>query len=515
MSILATFGHLVERNERLHPGELSLIYADKRITFAEHAVRARKLADALYRLGMRHQDRVAIVAMNCPEHLEVSGAVEVSGFIVAPVNYRLAPTETAYVINDCSPTVLVFEAQYTGVIGSIRTQLKSVRNFVCIGSDSPDWAVPYEELIATGDAGGPPIRPGAQDIISILYTSGTTGRPKGVMNTHESFMWAALLEVIEMQTDVGGKFLVVMPVYHLGGRLMVIAQHLRGGSVILHRAFDAAEVVRTIERERVTEAHLAPTMLQAVLDEPEIDRYDLSSLKSLMHAAAPISIPLRKRALEKFGPILLDGFGQTEGGGTMLRKHQQKLDGTPEEVRRLGSVGQPMLHTQLRIVDEHDRELPTGSIGEILFKSPQNMQGYWNNQAATIEALRNGWLHTGDVGYVDQEGFLFLVDRIKDMIISGGENIYSREVEEAVLSYPQVGDAAVIGIPDAQWGETVLALVVPIQGVSLDPESLIAHCKTQIASYKCPKKIDFVAELPRLPSGKVNKVELRERYAKH
>ena len=513
MPILGTFRHLVERNERFHPRELCLIFENRRITFAEHAVRARQLGDAIYRLGMRHQDRVAILAMNCPEHLEVSGAAEVSGYILAPVNYRLAPPETTYVVNDCSPTVLVFEAQYVAAIDSIRAQLKSVRHFVCIGHEAPSWALPYEALITTGDAAGPPLRPSPNDILSILYTSGTTGRPKGVMNTHEAGMWAALMQAVEMRTDVGGKFLVVMPTYHLAGRLMMSAQHLRGGTVILHRAFDAAEVVRTIERERVTEAHLAPTMLQAVLDVPDIDQHDLSSLRTLEHAAAPISLSLRKRALKKLGPILIDAYGQTEGGGTVLRQHQAKLEGTPKEVKRLGSVGQPMLHAEMRIVDERDCEVPVGAVGEICFKTPQNMLGYWNNPAATAETLLNGWLHTGDMGYADEEGFLFLVDRKKDMIISGGENIYSREVEEAVLSHAEVDDAAVIGVPHLHWGEAVVALVVVKRGAKLDAESLTAHCKMQIASYKCPKGIDFIAELPRLPSGKVNKVVLRERYA--
>jgi acyl-CoA synthetase (AMP-forming)/AMP-acid ligase II len=287
---------------------------------------------------------------------------------------------------------------------------------------------------------------------------------------------------------------------------------LRGGTVVLHRKFDPAQVARSIQEDRITQVHLAPTMLQAVLDVPDIDNYDLSSVKSLMHAAAPISVALRRRALRKFGPILIDGYGSTETGGTMLRKNQQKIDGTPEEQKRLASVGQAMLHCEVKIVDDNDVEVPRGQVGELCFKSPQTMSGYWNNMAATIEALRGGWMHTGDMAYMDEEAYLYLVDRKKDMIISGGENIYSREVEEALMSHADVSDAAVIGMPDEYWGESVLAIVVCTQGKAVAPEALITHCKTQIAGYKAPKRIEYVDALPRLASGKVNKVGLRERF---
>jgi acyl-CoA synthetase (AMP-forming)/AMP-acid ligase II len=487
-------------------------FEDRRVTFAEHANRTRKLASALHGAGMRHQDRVAMLAMNCSEYNEFYGVAELSGFIAAAINYRLAPPEFAYIVNDCTPKVLIFESQYASLVDGLRDKLPSVQHYVCIGGSVPIWAAPYEEFLASGDAAGPPVSPVASDIITILYTSGTTGRPKGVMATHEAGMWIAEMQTIEMSTDVGDRFLIVMPMYHLGGRAMQSGQHLRGGTVVLHRKFDPADVARSIQEDRITQVHLAPTMLQAVLDLPDIDRYDVSSVKSLMHAAAPISVALRRRALRKFGPILVDGYGSTETGGTMLRKNQQKIDGTPQEQKRLASVGQAMLHCEAKIVDDNDVEVERGQVGELCFKSPQTMKGYWNNAAATIEALRGGWMHTGDMAYMDEEGFLYLVDRKKDMIISGGENIYSREVEEALMSHADVSDAAVVGMPDAYWGESVLAIVVCNQGKQVAADALIAHCKTQIASYKAPKRVEYVDALPRLPSGKVNKVALREQF---
>ncbi|HEV8694296.1 MAG TPA: AMP-binding protein, partial [Lysobacter sp.] len=369
MPVFETLRQLVERNEKLFPDETCLIYEERRLTFREFAERTRRLASALHGLGMRHQDRVAMLAMNCPEYLDVYGVGEVAGFIVAPINFRLAPPETAYIIRDASPRVLIFESQYAEVIETLRDQLPSVQHYICIGDTTPAWALAYETVLASGSPEGPPLRPTADDILMILYTSGTTGRPKGVMTTHEQNIWLAEMQAFENSSDLGDKFLLMMPFYHLGGRSQSLGHYFRAGTVIMQRKFDPLDVVRTIERERVTQVHLAPTMLQEVLDLPDIDRYDLSSLKSLQHAAAPMSVTLLKRAVKKFGPILIDGFGQTEGGGTTLRRHHHKVDEDVRNVKRLASVGQPQLHTQMKIVDDNDNEVPVGSIGEICFKS--------------------------------------------------------------------------------------------------------------------------------------------------
>ena len=303
-----------------------------------------------------------------------------------------------------------------------------------------------------------------------------------------------------------------MPLFHCGARTQGFALTFRGGTIVLHRSFDALEVVRTIERERITQVHLAPTLVQQVLELPGLERYDLRSLKTINYAAAPMPVSVLRRALARFGPIMINGFGQTEGAGVTLRKHYHRPEGDARDLRRLGSVGQPNIDTQLRIVDEQDREVPTGTIGEICLKSPQNMVAYWNNSAATVETLRGGWLHMGDMGYVDADGFTYLVDRKKDMIISGGENVYSREVEEALMAHAAVADVAVIGVPDTRWGEAVKAIVVLKAGCSASPEELILHCRTLVAGYKCPKSVAFLEVLPRLPSGKVSKLSLRQQF---
>jgi acyl-CoA synthetase (AMP-forming)/AMP-acid ligase II len=509
---LQTMADLVDRNARLHAADLHLIFGAHRSSFATFARRARHLASALYAIGLRHQDRVSILAMNCPEYLDVYGACEVAPFIINPVNYRLAPPEMAWIVRDAAPKVLIIEQQYVPIVDGLRREIPSVEHFLVIGGDVPPWASAFEAALESGSPEGAPLRPRLDDVHAILYTSGTTGRPKGAMITHAAML--ALCEgwAFELGTDLGHKILLSMPFFHIGARSQGAAATVRGGTLVVLRAFDAREVLDTVQRERITQLHLAPTLVQAVLDLPDNERFDLSSLRTINYAAAPMPLPTLRRAIERFGAILINGYGQTEGGGTTLRKHYHRPEGTEQDIKRLGSVGQAVLDAQIGIFGPGEEAVPNGQIGEICTKSPQNMLGYWNNSAATAETLRGGWLHTGDLGFVDDDGFVYLVDRKKDMIISGGENVYSREVEEALVAHAAVADAAIIGVPDAKWGEAVKGIVVLKPQHSITEAELIAHCRGLIAGYKCPKSIEFVQQLPRLPSGKISKVALRAEF---
>jgi acyl-CoA synthetase (AMP-forming)/AMP-acid ligase II len=517
---LQTLRDLVERNARLHAEELHLVFGDRRTTFRQFAQRSFKLAGALHELGVRWQDRVAVLAMNCPQYLEIYGACEVAPFIVTPVNFRLAPPELEYILRDAAPRVLILEQQYAPVIETLRPRLSGIEHYVVIstcggmaGSGLPD-SKDYEHVLTSGSIEGPPLQPRPADIHAIMYTSGTTGRPKGAMLSHAGMLALCENWAYELGADLGHRILLAMPFFHIGARSQGGAVTFRGGTLVVHRSFDAREVVETVERERITQLHLAPSLMQAVLDLPDIERYDLASLHTINYAAAPMPLTTLKRAMRRFGPILINGYGQTEGAGTTLRKHYHRPEGDQKDLERLTSVGQPVLDTAVRVVDEQDREVPPGVVGELCLRSRQNMVGYWNNSAATLETLRGGWLHTGDLARQDEDGFVYLVDRKKDMIVSGGENVYSREVEEALMSHAAVADVAVIGVPDTRWGEAVKAIVVLKAAVSCSQADLIAHCRPLIAGYKCPKSIEFAAELPRLPSGKVSKVILRERYSR-
>jgi len=306
----------------------------------------------------------------------------------------------------------------------------------------------------------------------------------------------------------------MMPMFHVGAKDMSLGQNWRAGTNYLHREFDPELILRTIQDERITITHMAPTMIQMLLDHPRIDDFDLSSLRMIVYSAAAMPTALLRRGLEKLGPVFLQMYGQTEGSGTILPIEAHNPDGDERDLRRLQSIGIPFPGMLIRVADDAGEDCPTGEAGEILIRGPIMMKGYWNNSHATIETLRGGWLHTGDVGKFDEDGYLYLVDRKKDMIVSGGENIYSREVEEALYQHEAIANAAVIGVPDEKWGEAVRAVVQLRSGASATAADIIAHCRTLIAGYKCPKTIVFTDDIPKLPSGKINKIEIRRDHGK-
>lgn len=448
--------------------------------------------------------------MNCPEYLEVFAANWLAGFVAATVNFRLALPEMQYVLVDSAPRVLIFEAQYSEMIDGLRPSLLSIQTYVCIG-DSPHWAIPYESFLASGEDSGPTIRALPDDIATLIYTSGTTGKPKGVMRSHRCELACGLGMMIIMDVRPRGRMLEVMPFFHAGAQSSAVAQMWRGGTIFMHRAFDALNVLEAIERDRITHLHFVPTMIQALIDHPEFDRFDLSSVETLLYAAAPMPVPLLRRALAKFGPVFVGSWGMTEGGGTFLPKHAHD----PDNPRLLASIGQMQQYGEMRIVGEDGVDCAAGEAGEIRIRSDHQFSGYWNMPEATAEAVADGWLKTGDMGYFDACRNVFLVDRRKDMIISGGENIYSIEVENALAEHPSVASAAVIGVANDRWGEAVCAVVVLRPGTAATEEELIAHTATLIASYKKPRSVVFTDALPMLPSGKIDKKVLRAGFGQN
>ncbi len=330
------------------------------------------------------------------------------------------------------------------------------------------------------------------------------------MFDHAAFLEAARVLAHEGAMTPEDVSLIVMPLFHVGAKIESLVFLLLGGTIVLHRAFEVAAVLETIQRERITAAHFAPVMIGRLLDAPDFKSYDLSTLRNVHYASAPMPVPLLRRALAIFGPIFTQVYGMTEClTGTMLKAHQHRPDGSAADIRRLSSAGQPFLGCDVRIVRPDGSDCAVGEVGEILFRNRATMRGYWSNTPATIEALRDGWMHTQDLGTLDDEGFVFVVDRKKDMIISGGENIYSWEVEEALRTHEAVAEAAVVAVPDPEWGEAVKACIVLRPGATASADELIQHCRARIASYKKPRSIDFMDELPRLFNGKVDKKALR------
>jgi acyl-CoA synthetase (AMP-forming)/AMP-acid ligase II len=504
-------GDIIKRNAQLSGDRPGLIFDGRRYTHRQFAQRVYRAANALLARGIRPQERVAILARNSSEVLEVFGAGEVSGFVTVNINHRLSVREIMEICADAEPSVLVFEADFAAAAEALRGK-SSIRLFLGIGTRAAG-AESYEEAVAAASDAEPAVCAKPDDIAYLIYTSGTTGRPKGVMYDHRSFLEAARGHSHESGALEPVTCLIVMPLFHVGARIESLCFLVLGGTIVLHRAFDPVAVLESIEREGVTAMHLAPVMIQRILDVPDRARYDTSTLQCVHYASAPMPVPLLRRALDAFGPIFTQVYGMTEClGGSVLKAHQHKPTGNEADLRRLASAGQPYFGTSLRIVRTDGCDAASGEIGEILIRSGGMMRGYWNNSAATIETLRDGWMHTQDLGYLDQDGFLYVVDRKKDMIISGGENIYSWEVEEALRHHPAVAEAAVIAVPDPEWGEAVKACVVLRDGARASEAELIEHCRAAIASYKKPRSIDFLDALPRLFNGKVDKKALRAPY---
>ncbi len=511
-----SFADDLETNARWYRDEPAYVQGGRTLSHGGLLDRAHRVGSAIHKAGLRHQDRVGILSMNSIEYGEVMAATQWAGFILATVNFRLAPPEIAYVVKDGAPKLLIFEAQYLPAIAALRPQLTSVETYVCIGGgeDTPDWAQDYAAFTESGDPAGPPFRAREEDIFCLIYTSGTTGRPKGCIWGHREMRQLVQVDAWLCDMQQPDRVLIVMPMFHLGGLVISLSQHVRGGTAYLYRQYDPAEVLAAIQRDRLSILLLAPTMVQMLLDQPGVEAADLSSVRTIIYSAAPMPVPVLKRAIEIFrGCGFVNLFGQTEICMFCLSAEQHLPDGTERERKRLGSVGKPYPNLQARIVDEEGNDCPPGAPGEIVARSGAMFRGYWNNHPATLETLRDGWCHTGDMGRIDEDGFLYLVDRKKDMIISGGENIYSREVEEAVLQHPAVSECAVIGIPDPKWGENVCAVITLRSGRTVSEGELIDHTRALIAGYKKPKRVIVTDELPKLVTGKINKIALRQLYA--
>lgn len=494
---------------RMTPDQLAVKDERTARTYREVTDRAFRLAGALRDAGVRKNDRVAMMAMNGAAWFDFYAACNIAGFIATTVNFRLAAREVEMILADSGAKVLIYEDQYEDLILGIRSRLPALELTLRLGGEDS-----YEAFLQGGKAEARIEAIDPEDIAHLIYTSGTTGRAKGVARSHRAEVANGRALALSMGMRAGGSILLMMPMFHIGALAEAHGQLFCRGAVHLHRDFNPRKILETIAGERIVCTHMAPTMVQAFLDEPAIGDYDLSSLETLCYAAAPMPVTLLRKGVELLGPIFVDCYGSSElGAATALPRCAHNLHGSEDETERLGSVGQALNHTEIAIIDDAGQILPPGTVGEVSVRSDSALSFYWNNHGASLDAIRDGWFSTGDMGFLDEQGYLFLVDRKKDMIISGGENIYCREVEEAIMDHAEVVDVAVIGVPDDYWGEAVKAVVVRASASTVSAEALIEHCATMIARYKRPKSVDFVDELPRLPSGKVNKVTLRETYA--
>jgi long-chain acyl-CoA synthetase len=483
------------------------------LSWGELYDRAKRVSRALAADGVGIGDRVAFLDRNGIEFFEVFFGCALLGAVSVALNWRLAPSEMRTILEDAGASVLFYGSDYAAAVKELAPTISCIRTWVLL-DDLPDW----RDGDRSDRAEDPGFEPGPDDVVTQFYTSGTTGLPKGAMICGRNY--SCMLTEADRVFHIGGDTvsLVAMPLFHIGGTGWAVSGMSRGGHSIILRDIDPANVLGLIERHRVTETFIVPAVLMVLVSAPELASTDLSSLRTVFYGASPISEDVLVRSMKALGCDFAQVYGLTETTGAITSLMPAEHDPNGPRSRLLRSAGRPFDHVELRIVDAGTgADLPVGEVGEVWTRSSQNMLGYWNRQAETAAVLsEDGWFRTGDAGWLDDEGYLFLHDRIKDMIVSGGENIYPAEVENALIAHPGVADAAVIGVPDDRWGETVKAIVVRSAGAAHDDEALaadiLAASRARLAHYKCPTSIDFVDALPRNPSGKVLKRELRQPY---
>ena len=501
-------GSWVTRRAQLDGDRVALLDGGREQTFGEFDRRSTRVGRALLDLGVRRGDRVAVLALNSAAFMETVFGCAKLGAIVVPVNYRLAPPEVGYILADSGADVLVCHRSLAELGRRARRQpgVRVRHTLVVDGGDGPETGeLSYEEVVSA--ASDLPLDMDVQpaDVHGIMYTSGTTGRPKGAMLTHgnaQANARNALLQGRGLRAE--DVTVTVAPMFHIGGLGVHSLPFVYvGARNVILAAFDPKETLQAMADQRATVQFLVPAMWAALMRVPDFDSYDLSALKMAVSGGAPTPLPVIE-FFQARGVTFQEGFGMTETAPSV-----SLLDA--EHIRsKAGSIGRPLLHVETRIVDSDDRDLPVGEVGELLVRGDNVFAGYWMLPGPTADAFRGGWFHTGDLGRVDGDGFITLVDRKKDMIISGGENVYPIEVEQVLVRHPAVREVAVFGVPDERWGETVVAAVATDAGTT--SEELIGYCRERLAHFKCPTRVEFVAELPRNATGKVLKRDLRQTY---
>jgi long-chain acyl-CoA synthetase len=511
-----TLGDILSINARKYPKKIALVHGVQRLSFGEINSRVNKLSRALLRLGINHGDRIAMRAKNCTQWFEFYFAAAKCGAIAVPINPFLKEKEFAYEIQDSGSQALLIQEADIPFCQSLSLLSLGIKNTICLERGTADFK-DYEQLLAQESPEEISIGVKENDPAMIVYTSGTTGLPKGVTLTHKNCLTDCRHIVMEMLIEHHHIFLLLFPFFHTAAISQMFRVWYVGATQVLAPSTNPIDIVKTVELEKITDVIIVPTLLNALCNLPDIGKYDISSLRLVTYGAAIMPIEQLKQAaaILKCGFLQVLGTTETAPCITALRvsDHREALE-KEDKRHRLASCGRAMVGVETRVVDAEDRDVPIGTIGEICVRGENVMLGYWNKPEETAAALRGGWYHTGDLVREDEEHYIYIVDRIKDIIISGGENIASREIEEVLYTHPGVMEAAVIGLPDPHWGEAVVGVVVPKSGVRITEKEIIDLCKEKLASFKKPKSIFFTQELPKNPQGKILKTELRKIYGR-
>jgi long-chain acyl-CoA synthetase len=507
-----TLGDISRKGFALHRNRTAVVFEGTRITYDTLEDRVNRVANVLIGIGLKKGGRVTILAENTYKYIEIYFGAAKAGLSVTPLNFRLSDKEIAYIINDSEATILFAGAGLEARGMGLRNDLNGIKQWISLDNKTDGYLF-YEDLLKGASSVDSMVEVDENEMAILMYTGGTTGLPKGVMLSHRNILTACYGLIIGNCFNRSDATCFCLPMFHTA--IWPVFCHLMvgGKSVILPRP-DLGEIMQAIQNEKCTHMVLVPTILQWLVDDPRIDQFDLSSLQTITYAGSPMAIEVLRRCMARFGHIFSQGYGLTEAAPlvTIHLKEDHVLDGPMS--RLLSSVGKVGLFVDAKIVGEDDEELPVGEVGEIAIRGKNIMMGYWKNPELTAKALKGGWLHTGDMGIMDEEGYLFLSDRKADMIITGGENVYPAETEDVLYAHPAVRECAVVAAPDEKWGERVLAVVVRKEGFSVTEDELIKHCKKKLAGYKCPKNIEFWDELPKTPVGKILRRDVKKGFWK-
>lgn len=497
-----------------------MVFEGKRWRYAETNERVNRLADALFQLGIERGDRIGMLQVNCNQYIEAYFAVAKLGAIFVPLNFRAKADELTYMVSNAEAKMLFVGSGYTDMVNAMLPELPCVKH--CISMDSKiDSMIYYEDILGSSSCAEFSGEIGDDDIAILMYTAGTTGRPKGVPIRHSAFVTYVLDNVDPASPEIEEKSLLAVPLYHVAGMQAVFAGVYGGRTLVITRQFEVKEWLMMVQQERVTRAMLVPTMLKWIIDDPDFPRYDLTSLNVITYGAAPMPFEVIDKAIKKLPWVrFINAFGQTETASTIttLGPEDHIIEGTEHEkekkLKRLtSSIGKPLPDVEVKILDEEGNPLPPFEVGEIVARGPRIMTGYWHDEQKTSQVLTNdGWLRTGDRGWMDDDGYIYLAGRADDTIIRGGENISPEEVEDVLYSHPKIEEAAVIGVPDKEWGQQPRAIVVLKEGEVATSEEIMEYCRSRLSGFKRPRSVVFVESLPRNPMGKVLRRQLREHY---
>jgi O-succinylbenzoate-CoA ligase len=508
-----TLGDIPRKGALYCPDNEAIVFEETRLTYGQLNRRVNRLANALTKMGLSRQDRLAVLAENTHKYLEIYFAAAKLGISVTPLNFRLSEAEIVHIANDSEASCFFAGDGYEAKAAAMREHLHAIKTWIALDNPSHDFMA-YEEILTDAADTEPDVTVDEDDLAVLMYTGGTTGLPKGVMLSHRNILTGVISA--NLMTNLSGEDATcfVLPLFHVSF-WPAFCLLLAGGKVAINRKADLNEILRIIQDERCTHMNAVPTVYGWLLQFANTDAYDLSSLRLLSYAGSPFPPEILKQCIEKFGPIFVQGYGATETAGgaiSLLREEDHVLSGPKAEL--LVSAGKPSLCSEVRIVDEDGVTLPAGKTGEIAVRGKHVMLGYWKNPEQTSKAIRDGWYHTGDMGYLDEDGYLFMLDRKADMIVTGGENVYPKEVEDVLYEHPSVSMAAVVSAPDEKWGERVQAVVVLAPNHKATEDELIAFCKGKLGGYKCPKAIEFWDSLPTTPVGKILRKDVKKTFWK-